>query len=85
MFLSMFTFCKGVANHKFMTALISFIVWLALLALYIWMDTKAQAFVRDPSIYYSVNNWQENLFLLAFFIEMPGIVVWGKVFLNTFH
>lgn len=83
MLLSTYIFIKSIVNKKWKAVFVSYIVWLLLLALYIWMDTNAQAFVRDPSMYYSVNDWQETLYLLMALVELPGVFLWGKVFFNT--
>lgn len=49
---------------------------------YSFMMYKAIAFVDDGT-YYSVNNWAENLVIIAVIIEGTGIVLWFYTIYNT--
>lgn len=50
---------------------------------YSFMMYKAIAFVDDGS-YYSVNNWAENLVLVAVVTEGTGVLLWCKTIYNAF-
>lgn len=67
-------------NAKTFRALILLIITASV---YSFMMYKAIAFVDDGT-YYSVNNWAENLVIIAVVIEGTGIVLWVYTIYNAF-
>lgn len=84
MLLALLMLAAAAAFHHVKHALYAMVAFATIASVYMYMYTEACTFVHDPSVYYSVNHWAENLSLLVILLEGMGIGCWVKVLYGTF-
>lgn len=82
MLISLYWLVASLFNRNAKTFIRALILLIITASVYSFMMYKAIAFVDDGT-YYSVNNWAENLVIIAVVIEGTGIVLWFYTIYNT--
>lgn len=83
MLISLYGLVASLFNRNAKTFIRALILLIITASVYSFMMYKAIAFVDDGT-YYSVNNWAENLVIIAVVIEGTGIVLWVYAIYNAF-
>ena len=83
MLISLYGLVASLFNRNAKTFIRALILLIITASVYSFMMYKAIAFVDDGT-YYSVNNWAENLVLVAVVTEGTGVLLWCKTIYNAF-
>lgn len=83
MLISLYGLVASLFNRDAKALIRALIMLIITAGVYSFMYYEAITTECDSSVYYSVNNWAENLVILVTIIESLGAVLWGYTIYNA--